>query len=108
MEKIQFNLPDMWADHHVLKVREIVGGLGGVQSVVASSAFRIVAVEYDPAAIGPAQIEAALVAAGYQTASQPGTVNPVVPAQSRSGDAGWARQGFRVTKTDGRDLKTAR
>ena len=108
MEKIQFNVPDMWADHHVLKVREVIGSLDGVQSVVASSAFRIVAVEYDPAAIGPAQIEAALLTAGYELAGEPGTVNPVVPVQSIRGDAGWARQGFRVAKTDGRDLKTAR
>jgi hypothetical protein len=38
MEKLQFNLPDMWADHHVLKVRTVLDAMDGVQDVVASSA----------------------------------------------------------------------
>ena len=35
MEKAQFSVPTMWADHHVLKVRETLASLPGVQDVIA-------------------------------------------------------------------------
>ncbi len=49
MEKVQFNVPNLWADHHTLKVREVLTQLPGVTDIVASSAFRMVAMSYDPA-----------------------------------------------------------
>ncbi len=58
MEKLQLNVPDMWADHHVLKVRAILTAMTGVQDVIASSAFRMVALSYDPAATTPGAIMA--------------------------------------------------
>ena len=103
MEKLQFNVPDLWADHHVLRVRAALDKLApAVQNVVASSAFRIVAVEYDPAAVSREQIQSALAEAGYPVASEPGAVNPVVPVQTRRADPAWARLGFRVKSTDPR------
>ena len=53
MEKLQLNIPDMWADHHVLKVRALLLAMPGVQDVIASSAFRMVALSYDPAVCQP-------------------------------------------------------
>ena len=65
MEKAVFGVPRMYADHHVLAVREALGGVEGVGNVLASSAFKRVVVEYDPAVISPAAIEEGLQAAGY-------------------------------------------
>ena len=38
--EITINVPDLWADHHVLKVRAALARRVGVQDVIASSAFR--------------------------------------------------------------------
>ncbi len=109
MERLQLNVPDMYADHHVLKVRAVLGALAPhVQNVVASSAFRVVALDFDPAATSAAAIQAALAEAGYPVAAQASTVNPVVPVQSGGTDPAWDRLGLRASKTDARDLKTAR
>ncbi len=112
MEKLQLNVPEMYADHHVLKVRAALAALGpGVQSVVASSAFRIVAVEYDSALVSPEAIAAALAEAGYPVAAEPATVNPVlaaVPVATKGADPAWDRLGVRISRTDARDAKSAR
>ena len=109
LEKLQLNLPDMWADHHVLRVRATLAGLApSVQNVIASSAFRMLALDYDATATTPAAIEAALSAAGYPPADEPGTVNPVSVEQDRHGDPSWGHMGFRTAQTDARDTKTAR
>ena len=34
MEKLQLNVPDLWADHHVLKVRAALSAMNGVQDVI--------------------------------------------------------------------------
>ncbi len=108
MEKLQLNLPDMYADHHVLRVRAILAALApGVENVVASSAFRIVAMDYDPAVIAPEAIKAALAESGYPIAAQPGTVNPVIPVRTGA-DPAWDRLGFRAARTDARDAKPGR
>ncbi len=70
MEKVQFNVPDLWADHHTLKVREVLSQLAGVQDVIASPAFRLVAVSYDPALTTPGAVMATLEEAGYPVATE--------------------------------------
>ncbi|MCX7669361.1 MAG: heavy-metal-associated domain-containing protein, partial [Anaerolineae bacterium] len=109
MEKLQFNIPGMWADHHVLKVRNVLTGMAGVQDVVASSAFRMVALNYDPAVVTPEQIAAALASAGYPISTN-GTdvVAETVPIAAGKRDPAWYRLGLRQHKTDERDLKTKR
>ena len=47
MEKTVLSVPTMWADHHVLKVREVLTALDGVQDVYASAAWKQVVVAYD-------------------------------------------------------------
>ncbi len=109
MEKLQFNLPDMWADHHVLKVRTVLGAMDGVQDVVASSAFRMVVLSYDPAVTSAGAIWAALEDAGYSVSTDgSGVVTHVVPIQDGKADPAWTRLGMRQIKTDERDLKTKR
>ncbi|MEJ2207618.1 MAG: hypothetical protein P8129_01105 [Anaerolineae bacterium] len=43
MEKVTFNIPAMWADHHVLKVRQTLTQIGGVENVLASECRAITA-----------------------------------------------------------------
>jgi copper chaperone CopZ len=102
MEKVTFNIPAMWADHHVLQVREALGTVDGVGELIASSLYRDVLVHYDPAKVDPARLEGALESAGYDTSS-----TPVLPAYpERIDDASdWFQFQERVTETDHRDLE---
>ena len=65
MEKKSFELPAMYADHHVVEVRRILLEMPGVEDVYASSAFQVAEVTYDPEAIGEATIAQKLEDAGY-------------------------------------------
>jgi copper chaperone CopZ len=106
MEKTQFSVPEMWADHHVLRVRQALTALPGVQDVVASSAFRAVALSYDPAVTSPEAIADALAAAGYPIAgADQGPVTQPVPVADGRKDPAWDRLGFRVAHTDPRDAR---
>ena len=109
MEKLQFNVPDMWADHHVLTVRTILGAMDGVQDVIASSAFRMVVLSYDPAVTSAGAIWAALEDAGYSVATDStAVIAEGVPVADGHSDPAWVRLGMRQTRTDERDLKTKR
>lgn len=109
MEKVQFNLPTLWADHHTLKVREVLTQLPGVSDVVASSAFRMVAMSYDPSVTTPEAISQTLDTAGYAVAKEgQGVLTQPVPVQDGRRDPAWNRLGMRQFKTDERDLKTKR
>jgi copper chaperone CopZ len=106
MEKLQFNVPNLWADHHTLKVRDVLSQLPGVTDIVASSAFRMVGMSYDPALVTPGAIMAALDEAGYPIATAGAEVlTQPVPMQNGRRDPAWDRLGFRVAKTDPRDVK---
>ena len=89
MEKLQLNVPDMWADHHVLKVRALLLAMPGVQDVIASSAFRMVALSYDPAVVSAGAIMGTLDDAGYSVATDgTGVIAESVPVadwQTRPG-----------------------
>ena len=109
MEKLQLNVPAMWADHHVLKVRAALTALPGVKDVIASSAFRMVVLSYDPALISPDAVMAALEDAGYAIATDgSAVVAETVPVADGKRDPAWTRLGMRQIKTDERDLKTKR
>lgn len=109
MEKVQFNVPDLWADHHTLKVHDALTRLDGVSEVTASPAFRIVVVSFDPAAVTPGAIMATLEEAGYPVATEgSGVMTQPVPVQDGRRDPAWTRLGMRKFKTDERDLKTKR
>ena len=101
MPSITLNAPAMFADHHVLKAREALLALKGVDDVYASSAWQAVIVTYDPAAVQPEAIEQALAQAGYG----PDKATPVL-AQSgmRYKDPSWEALGSRVTETNRADM----
>ena len=65
METITIDLPNMYADHHVVDVRRILLAVPGVEDVYASSAFRVARVRIDPAKVTEADLCAQLDSAGY-------------------------------------------
>lgn len=102
MDKVTFTIPAMWADHHVLAVRDALGSVSGVSEVLASSLYRDVQVKYEPTTVSPDAIKAALAEAGYEIAKAP--VLPTHP--ERIDDASdWFQFQERITETDMRDLE---
>ena len=65
MQTKRFEMPALFADHHVLEVRRILLELPGVTEVYASSAFQVVEVQYDESKINDLQIAMKLDEAGY-------------------------------------------
>jgi copper chaperone CopZ len=65
METKVFEVPAMYADHHVTEVRKILLELEGVVNVYASSAFQVVEVMYDETKINDLEIAVKLDDAGY-------------------------------------------
>ncbi len=65
MDKVTLTIPGMYGDHHVLAVRNLLGGMAGVENIYASSAFKQVVVTFDPAKVQPADFETKLAAEGY-------------------------------------------
>lgn len=102
METATFNIPALWADHHVLAVREALESVDGVEDVIASSLYRDVLVKYDQTKVDPARLAGALESAGYNT-----TTSPALPTfPERIDDASdWFQFQERVTETDRRDLE---
>ena len=101
MEKLVLSVPAMYADHHVLNVRQALSGLTGVQGVEASSALKTVELEYDPDAITPEEIAKALEAAGYGSKEEP---YPMAPSHQAETSA-WNTFIKRMTNTNQLDLE---
>jgi copper chaperone CopZ len=102
MEKTTFNIPAMWADHHVLAVRTVLDQIDGVEGVKASAMYKDAVVEYDPAKVAPETLEAALGAAGYKIAQAPQL--PTYPERIDD-SSDWFSFQERITETDLRDLE---
>lgn len=90
MEKKSYDLPAMYADHHVVEVRRILLEMPGVDDVYASSAFQVVEVTYDPDLIEEPEIAGKLEEAGYLGEL---TINAEAgtPATSKNGDGVYFR-----------------
>ena len=101
MATLTSKVPTMFADHHVLRVREALSALEGVQGVIASSAWQAVVVDFDEDKLAPEAIEKALAEAGYE----PGKETPVL-AENLEGfrDPAWMEAGARTTRTNQADL----
>lgn len=93
-------VPSMYADHHVVAVREVLGGLPGVQDIQASAAFKQVTVKHTQKVTKKALSEA-LQKAGYPVGEQ----EPVEEEPSHLGDPSWYECAPRSTKTDQVDLE---
>jgi copper chaperone CopZ len=103
MEKVVLDVPNLWADHHVLIVRDVLTNLEGVESVYASSAWKQVLVAYDPAKTDRAAIEKRLAEAGYPVGE--GGTPVLVQPNHIFRDPQWAVLGWRRTETVRADLE---
>ncbi len=65
MQKSTFNTPALFGDHHVTEVRRMLFSTPGVKEVYASSAFRVVQVEFDEAQTSHDALMRQLEEAGY-------------------------------------------
>lgn len=79
MTSVIIDVPAMYADHHVVEVRRILNDVPGVRAVYASSAFRIVEVDFDPEHTSAEALERVLEEAGYRS-DLPVPVEPGEPA----------------------------
>jgi copper chaperone CopZ len=96
------DLPTLWADHHVLKVREALVGLTGVDEVYASSAWKQVLVQFDSEKVTAKDLERAVADAGYPVGegSQPVLAQPTFNRK----DPAW-KEAVRMTETKRVDLE---
>jgi copper chaperone CopZ len=101
MEKLTFVIPGMWADHHVLAVRDVLGAVPGVGNVYASAMDKEVSVDLDAKAANAAAVVEALTAAGYA----PGVLPESGPAPRKK--VAWATCGYRVTTSNMIDQPTS-
>jgi copper chaperone CopZ len=98
MEQLALIVPGMWADHHVIAVRDLLKEAEGIELVDASAMDTTVRVEYDPSRTDPQKIAARLEQAGYTVGET--TDSEAAPTNKPA----WATAGVRVTVTDPADL----
>jgi copper chaperone CopZ len=102
MESALFNVPRMFADHHVLVVRDVLLQAPGVQEVTASAMSRWVQVTFDPAAVSAESLQESLVEAGYG----PDVCIECAPPPLRKDDGSfWHTLRPRVTETNPLDAE---
>lgn len=104
MKETIVKVPGMWADHHVLRLRQTLLGLEGVGEVVASAARRTAVVRFDEAAVSEDVIREALTAAGYPS-EQAGAISEF-PPRHKDGSA-WFAVVDRKTTTEMKDREMA-
>jgi len=103
MENVLFDVPTMYADHHVIGVRQALLAVAGVEDVLASSAWKQVQVTYDPSSVSPDGISQALEQAGYPVGNGQLPSGPLAGPKAK--DPAWDALGVRVTKTNQADLE---
>ncbi len=102
MKRTTFSVPSMYADHHVLGVRQALLGLDGVESVIASAAKKAVVVQHDSEVVSTQALGRALGDAGYPVE----VAVELEPALQPSKDgSAWYTVIQRVTSTSRRDLE---
>jgi copper chaperone CopZ len=103
MEELILSMPSMYGDHHVLKVREALAAVDGVEEVYASSAWKQVMITFDPKKVKAEAVENTLKEAGYppNEGGPPILVHP----SSIKRDPQWELLGVRATQTNPADLK---
>jgi len=103
MAKVTLNVPTLWADHHVLKVRDALVNLDGVNDVYASAAWKQILVDCDGRKIKRPALEKALADAGYPVGE--GEVPVLAQPGKLRRDPQWADMNMRTTKTNMIDLE---
>jgi len=103
MKKVVLDIPILWADHHVLKVRDALVNLEGVEEVFASSGWKQVLVTYNGTKTSQATMEKALAEAGYPVGE--GEMPVLALPGARLRDPQWADMSLRMTETNMVDLE---
>lgn len=67
---VVLNVPSVSCDHCKAAIEGAVGALDGVDQVLVDVAEKTVAVDFEPASVGLASIEAAVAAEGYEVAGR--------------------------------------
>jgi len=98
MEELTLAVPGMWADHHVLAVRDLLREDDAVASTMASALERVVRVEYDASHTDPQRITALLTEGGYACGEPEQAAGPPTDKPA------WATAGVRITTTNAVDL----
>jgi copper chaperone len=98
LEEMSLTVPGMWADHHVLKVREVLCAIEGVVDVEAAAFPRTVTIRFDPARTNAAALTHELERAGYAAS------DIVELDEHPRNKPEWASNGSRVTVTNKIDL----
>jgi len=65
MMSLTFDVPAMYADHHVVEVRRLLFEVPGVETINASAAFQVVQIEYDQEKTSEDVLKQTLNEAGY-------------------------------------------
>jgi copper chaperone CopZ len=102
MDKVVLDIPTLWADHHVLAVREALFKTPGVEDVYASSAWKQVLVKYDAAKTDRAAVEKTLAEAGYPVGA--GESPMLIQPTANRKDPQWKAARMRMTVTNQADL----
>ena len=98
MEELSLIVPGMWADHHVLIVRDLLKQDAGVVSVTASARDTALVVMYDASQTTAEQVTARLGEAGYPAGEREAEALPPTSKPA------WATAGVRTTATNPIDL----
>ncbi len=101
MNELILTIPRLYADHHVIKVRQTLLPLGGIEEVSASAAFKSIQVEYDPDRITREAIIQSLTEAGYA----PGIPEVVARSPQATADPAWDALSQRIVTTNPVDLQ---
>lgn len=101
MERLFLIIPKLYADHHVVRARQTLFALNGVADVYASSAFKEVVVQFDPAKISRAQLIDALTNTGYA----PGEPEVIERTPDHTSDPAWDILAQRAVTTHPADLQ---
>lgn len=103
MERLFLIVPNLYADHHVTRARQVLFALNGVDDVYASSAFREVHVRFDPDKVTREALISALGGAGYP----PGEVEIIARTPDHTSDPAWDVLAQRSVTTHPADLEAA-
>lgn len=108
MKDVLMSVPRMWADHHTLKVRQVLLALPGVEDVQASSAFKTVRVRFDAEKTSAEAIAEELKKAGYAPAAPGGNgfQEPAdLPVANGQADPAWHSLPMRTVQTNPVDIE---
>jgi copper chaperone CopZ len=104
MKEAVIDLPAMFGDHHVLRVRAVLLEVAGIDEVTASAAKHRVTVRFDDTLTSLDAIHEVLASQGYPPGHAP--VVAESPKRHEDGSA-WYRVLDRKTNTDRKDREMA-